>query len=129
MVFFALQTVFSSIVLAVSLLITLVSMVVWQRNVRHNSAGPRHTNVPSTPSSDAGCTNAATTPAVGGGAHVQKAVSSPPQSPSEQSRNYQACAASLNCSGEWSRGFFAFVLFLCLSSRGSLKGNQAGMST
>lgn len=93
-----LQTVFSVIVLAVSLLITLVSVVMWQRNVRHHPAGSRYTPVASTPSSAADDTSPASV--MEDALSVQGAASSPLQSPSQQTKNYQTCAASLNCSGE-----------------------------
>ncbi|KAK7474300.1 hypothetical protein BaRGS_00034435, partial [Batillaria attramentaria] len=93
-----LQTVFSAIVLAVSLLVTLVSIVLWQRNVRHASADTRYTPI-TTKSSQA-------TPSLEGS--IQQSQGSPISpgtrgditASSPQRANYQACAAAAlsNCS-------------------------------
>lgn len=83
-----LQTVFSAIVLSMSLLITLVSIVVWQRNVRHASVDTRYAPVTAQHSTP-------TTPA--DRVHIQESSGMHGDSEaSPQRANYQACAAALN---------------------------------
>ena len=107
-----LQTVFSIIVLAVSLLITLVSVVVWQRNVRRPRSGSHYTPVASTTPPAADVSNSAAS-IQDGSTSIQEVARSPPMSPTHQSNNYQACAVSLGFSSELEIGFA--VLFSALA--------------
>ncbi|KAK7110797.1 lysosomal cholesterol signaling protein-like isoform X2 [Littorina saxatilis] len=100
-----LQTVFSAVVLAVSFLVTVVSIVVWQREERHHAVGSRYTAITSestpptsTPAMAGADANHSATPAEQPGMNVQQSICSPPLSPSNMQRNYQACAAPINCS-------------------------------
>lgn len=88
-----LQTVFSAMVLAVSLIVTLVSIMVWQRNVRHVSTDIRYTPISSKSSSVIASSK--------GSIQELPEPLEPPDTQGESGsmspqRNYQACASSLN---------------------------------
>jgi hypothetical protein len=100
--FFYPQTLFSAIVLGISLIITLASIVIWQRYARAPPAKP----VPPNKSINFAMDDTADVSDSSGTAEdgVRSRINGSPQnSPSKQERNYQSCATSLNCAAsEWS---------------------------
>lgn len=82
-----LQLIFSTLVLLLSLIVTVVSVVVWQRKARHTSHA-RYASLASNASSQSSER----------GVSINSAEAKPSDSsPSTEQKNYQSCGTALNC--------------------------------
>ena len=130
---FTLQTMFSTVVLVMSLLITMVSMVVWLRNMRHPPADSHFSHISSSTTESGNISQSC----MGGLAddgdiqedHLSQSSSSQRQQspcqhqlPCQQQKNYQACGASHQCASKFLiSGYFVHqVHSMPLGNQGNL---------
>lgn len=86
-----LQLIFSTLVLLLSLIVTVVSVVVWQRKARHTSHA-RYASLASNASSQSSER----------GVSINSAEAKPSDSsPSTEQKNYHSCGTALNCASKW----------------------------